>query len=292
MGYSVGSGRTISRQATGDTTNLPFVQYAARLARDNANAATNQIRFVSSLESVNSIPLAGKAVAYSFYARAGANYSGGALTTQLATGTGTDQNLLTAGYTGLAYAVNSTATLTTTWQRFTYTGTIGATATEIGMEFAWTPTGTAGVNDWVEITGIQLEVGSIPTQFSRAGATIQGELAACQRYYYRLSSPSAGYKLVATGQFFSTTAAGVPISFPVRMRVVPTAFDTTATASDYGLLTAAGGTATMSALPTADYYTTDSVSIAGTLAGSGVAGNATILFFNGSAAYLGFSAEL
>jgi hypothetical protein len=76
------------------------------------------------------------------------------------------------------------------------------------------------------------------------------------------------------------------------MRVVPTAFDTTATASDYGLLTSAGGTATMSALPTADYYTTDSVSIAGTLASGGTAGNATILFFNGSPGYLGFSAEL
>jgi hypothetical protein len=75
------------------------------------------------------------------------------------------------------------ATLTTSYQRFQGTATVNSSATELGILFIWTPTGTAGANDWVEITGVQIEVGSVATTLRKAGGTLQGELAACQRYY-------------------------------------------------------------------------------------------------------------
>jgi hypothetical protein len=75
QGYRAVAGSTVSRQVTGDTTNLPFIQYCARVQRDSGNTATNTIYLGQSLETVNSIPLAGKTVTLSFYARAGANYS-------------------------------------------------------------------------------------------------------------------------------------------------------------------------------------------------------------------------
>ena len=205
---------TVSRQVTGDTTNLPFVQYCARFQRNSGNTATGIHYFNQPIETINSIPLAGKTVTVSFYARAGANFSssGNVLTATLISGTGTDQSYLVA-WTGTATVATTNATLTTTWQRFQFTGTVATTATELTLPFQYTPTGTAGANDYYEVTGVQLEVGSIATQFSRAGATIQGELAACQRYYQRFSGSA-----VSSGFASSTSVAQFVLNHKVSLR--------------------------------------------------------------------------
>jgi hypothetical protein len=86
---------TVSRQATGDTTNLPNIQYCARVQRNSGQTGTSGLSLGSNLETVNSIPFAGKTITFSFYARAGANYSasGNVLTPSLFSGTGTDQSI-------------------------------------------------------------------------------------------------------------------------------------------------------------------------------------------------------
>ena len=225
MARRAGSGgATITRQATGDTTNLPNIQYCARVSRDSGNTATGAINFTNGFESANSIPFAGKTVTISFYARKGANYSATSslLSVVLQTGTGTDQNYW--GYTGSAVPLSATVTLTTTWQRFTQTVTLASTATELGLNFQFTPVGTAGAADYYEITGVQLELGSYATTFSRAGGTIQGELAACQRYYIRWQGQA--YEPMGFGWCWSgTTQAVVALQLPVQMRVPPTAVD-------------------------------------------------------------------
>ena len=98
---SSGAALTVSRQVTNDTTNLPFVQYCLRFQRDSGSTATAQVFLAQSFESINAIPYAGKTVTFSFYARAGANFSasGSILASRIDIGTGTDQNLLN-GYTG------------------------------------------------------------------------------------------------------------------------------------------------------------------------------------------------
>jgi hypothetical protein len=179
------AGMTISRQTTGDTTNLPFIQYCARVQRDSGNSSTNSLVINTAFETTNSIPLAGKTVTLSFYARAGANYSptSSALTYKLETGTGTDQNNLSGSFTGVATPISATATLTTTWQRFQTSATLASTATQIGLQFAAAVTGTAGANDYFEITGVMLSVGSVAQQFARAGVTLQGEYELAKRYF-------------------------------------------------------------------------------------------------------------
>jgi hypothetical protein len=184
---------SFSRQTTGDTTNLPNIQYCMRVQRANGQTATPLLALEQSFETVNSIPYAGKTVTYSFYARAGANYSSAsnALKVYVYTGTGTDQSIR-SGYTGVASPIDATATLTTTWQRFTYTGTIAATATEIALQFQYTATGTAGAADFFEVTGVQLDIGSVALPFRTNGATIQGELDACIRYFERYAASDFG----------------------------------------------------------------------------------------------------
>jgi hypothetical protein len=239
--YRGSTGGTISRQVTGDTTNLPNIQYCMRVQRDSGTTSTSFFQPVNNFESINSIPFAGKTVTYSFYARAGANYSAAsnALSGFLITGTGTDQNA-NFGYTGGATQILVSATLTTTWQRFTGTATLPATTTQIGVGFSFTPTGTAGANDYFEVTGVQVDLGTYtattaPT-FRRNGATIQGELAACQRYYYRFTNTTANPSYLGIGTYYSTTTCYIVLQWPVTMRIAPTI----ATSSQTGWLTQAG----------------------------------------------------
>jgi hypothetical protein len=216
-----GTGATVSRQTTSDSTNLPFVQYAARVQRDSGTTATNGIYLYQNFESINSIPFAGKTVTMSFYARAGANYSStsSALNVQLITGTGTDQDALLS-YTGSVSVISSTATLTTTWQRFTYTATLGATITEIGTAFYNTPVGTAGAADFFEITGVQLDIGSVALPFRTYAGTIQGETSACQRYFMKFTNTE--YEYFCTGANRNTTTNDATLPLPVTMRTEPT----------------------------------------------------------------------
>ena len=224
LGYQYGS-VTVSRQATADTTNLAFIQYCARVQRPSGQTGLNPIYLSQSLESSASIPLAGKAVTLSFYARRGSNYSSASnvLTAQIISGTGTDQNVNVGGFTGSTQVAAPNVTLTTTWQRFTTTGTVGATATQLGVVFTYTPVGTASTNDYFEITGIQLEQGSTATPFQTETGTLQGELAACQRYYQAPSLTPASL-MVYTGSSSGGFSANAYSNFtyPVVMRTTPT----------------------------------------------------------------------
>jgi hypothetical protein len=223
LGYQYGS-VTVSRQATADTTNLAFIQYCGRVQRPSGQTGLNPIYLSQSLESSASIPLAGKSVTLSFYARRGSNYSSASnvLTAQIISGTGTDQNVNVGGFTGSVQVAAPTVTLTTTWQRFTTTGTVGATATQLGVVFTYTPVGTAGTNDYFEITGVQLEAASTASDFASAsGGSPQAELAMCQRYYYRATATASGLPLSNTGGCVTTTIAQVYLLFPVTMRGNP-----------------------------------------------------------------------
>lgn len=205
------SGATLTRQSAG----LAGFQYCIRMQRNSGNTSTQALGLRYTAETADSVRFAGKQVTLSFWARKGANYSGSgnAFRATVATGTGTDQ--VVHSFTGFTYIVDQNVTLTDTWQRFTLTGTAASNITQIGLEMFHTPTGTAGANDYMEITGIQLEEGSIATPFSRYAGGIQQELAACQRYYEQ--SEICGI----IGHAYSSTQFAFNYKFNMPKRVVP-----------------------------------------------------------------------
>jgi hypothetical protein len=285
------AGTTISRQVTNDTTNLPFIQYCARVQRDSGTTGTSVNLLQNTLETINSIPYAGKTVTYSFYARKGANYSNASdnLVSAIYAGTGTDQALID-GFTGSAIVVQGTATLTTTWQRFSYTGTVASNATELGVQFNFTPSGTAGANDYYEVTGVQLDIGNVALPFRTYAGTIQGELAACQRYYYRTTATASNtYTPFGTGAPNGSTAVWCYIQFPQTFRSAAASIDF----ANIGITNFGGTTYAISAVA---FLGTRSgiqgAQIVATVTGA-TAGQFCFISSNSSATgYLGFSAEL
>lgn len=226
-----GQASTVSRQATGDTTNLPNIQYCARVQRNSGQTGAGQMSFIQPLETANTIPFAGKSITLSYYARAGANFSptSNAFNFLLYTGTGTDQNPITGGYTGGTSLATSTVNLTTTWTKYSVTTTVPTSVTELTAYAYWSATGTAGTNDYVEITGVQLEVGSVATAFQTATGTIQGELAACRRYL------PAYYVNEWAGYAYATNATLHMVNFDTPARVAPTGITSSGTFTAYAL---------------------------------------------------------
>jgi hypothetical protein len=117
--------------------------------------------------------------------------------------------------------------------RYSATGTLSSAATQIGIISQWTPSGTAGADDSLYVTGVQLEVGSTATPFQTAsGGSIQNELDMCQRYYQKSypqgTAPATASVVngIQVGKVGSNTVDNAErygsVVFPVVMRIAPT----------------------------------------------------------------------
>jgi hypothetical protein len=93
---------------------------------------------------------------------------------------------------------------------------IPSTAKSIKVLWYSSSIASAGILYW---GGMQFEAGSVPTTLVRNGATIQGELAACQRYCIVYS----GDNTIGNAPASSTTAVPrIPIATPATLRTTPT----------------------------------------------------------------------
>jgi hypothetical protein len=214
LAYNAATVNTISRQ----TASLAGFQYCARVQRNSGATSTAQQYLVQPVESVNSYYLQGKPVILSFWARKGANYSSASslLNANIETSTGTDQSYI-AAWAGSSPSAVGTVTLTTTWQKFTINSSIvPLTANQVAVSFSYIPVGTAGAADYFEITGCQLEQGSVATPFEQR--PIGTELALCQRYYYTSGTVFSGFIANNSNVF----GEGFSFQFPVTMRATPT----------------------------------------------------------------------
>ena len=145
------------------------------------------------------------------------------------------QNFGSGGSATVTGTISSTVSVTNAFARYSVTfavpslsgKTIG-TGSSLIILFK-----TPAANYTLDLWGVQLEASNTATAFQTATGTIQGELAACQRYYFRMTPGSfdAGntYGVFGSGYAYSTSACEMLINAPVQMRVRPTVLDYSST---------------------------------------------------------------
>ncbi len=191
---------------------------------------------------------------------------------------------------------------------------IPSNATEIGVVLCFTPVGTAGTNDYIAFSGIQLTRNS--TLASIASATVGYSTAALQassfdrrpfgletllqqRYYYQINESATALNIRAVCGMSTTSIANCYVGFPTQMRIAPTM---TYTAGFEASATVASSSATVcTALTTSATLTGNAASPNGVLvdcassAGFGAAGTIGFLWDIGTGSATGVlkaSAEL
>jgi hypothetical protein len=280
--------------------DAPVAGYAganyARLVSSGQSAANARTLLRYNIESGRT--LAGTDITLSFWAQAGSGTPKIAIEVGQNYGSGGSPSSQVNYYLGQA-------TLSTSWQRFSFTyslpslsgKTLGTTNdgfvqvslyVSAGTDFN-ARTGSLGIqSNTFNIWGLQVEEGSVATAFQTATGTIQGELAACQRYYIRWGG-SGAYEAIGLGTGATTTIASIYVNLPVQMRIAPTSVDY----STLGVFD--GTTITGSAVPTivSSYTGTKVVGLDATVS-SGLTVNRPyrLITNNSTSGFLGLSAEL
>ena len=239
---------------------------------------SSQPVLLQAIETKDAIQFAGKTVTLSYYVRTSASTNA---LVRLDYSTSQDVSV-----TGTWTTISSNAKATTaTYARIQNTFAVPSTAQSlrivIGSDVVLASTNI------IYVTGVQLELGSIATQFTKTGGTIQGELAACQRYYFRTTA-SASYPYVrfGMGTATATTSCALQIQLPVTMR------STVTTLGSFGLALYNSGVTAVTSLA-ADQLIGQSIAIiAGVASGLTTNGAYQLIANNQATAYLEIGAEL
>jgi hypothetical protein len=262
------SSTTVTRDT--DVPTSPYFQYSLKMVGTSDNSIIQRV------EASNSILLAGQTITFSFYAK---RTSGtGALDVRFYYPSATDNF---ASTTQIGSTVVVSASPSSSWTRYSVTAAIGTNITT-GLQILINNTGAATTF----ITGAQLELGSVATNFSRAGGTIQGELAACQRYFYRHASGIS--QAIMTAGAYSSTIVGGTVFFKSPMRTAPSL--TVPNVSSYFAFYANGTFVTASTLVLQE-ATPNSGTVYGTF-GTSTVGHAGWITCINAGAYVDFGAEL
>jgi hypothetical protein len=277
-------------------TSVPNGNSKFSLKMTHATASTSSISDYSIrqyVEGANVLALIGKTVTLSFWVRSNKTGNFG-------------YRLYPENVTGAA-DVNSTFSISAsaTWEKKTittsalfgsataFTGALTDRGLWIQLGFNANGNGQSSVasGDYIQFDQIQLEMGSVGTTFTMTGGTIQGELAACQRYFQRLvNGADSSVENFGVFQCTSSTTGVGGIQFFVPMRTAPTM--SISAAVDFQRFDASGGglqalTAVSFLQTTTRRTRTDLTWTSGT-----TAGNATFVLARDAAARLDASAEL
>jgi hypothetical protein len=211
---------TVSQQTTG-------VPAGSRYCMRVAFGSTTYSDLSTSIETANVIPLQGKTITVQIKLRRNASFVGnlsftlqksasvdaayGATWTTIATGTAANADLPTG--TGVS-----------DWYTLSYTATIPNDGTANSLRIIGGVLATQSSGAYWELAQVQLEIGNVLTPFSRAGGSIGGETALCQRYFYNINfqeTTRSVYNIIGNGFAQNTTNGYIIVTFPVSMRIAP-----------------------------------------------------------------------
>ena len=252
-----------------------------------ASTVSDSADLYQPLESSMVTPLRGQTVTFSCYLKMDSNMRSLAGAFELVADYSTSTDARASQITSIGTATIDKS-LYADWARASYTFTVPSDAVGlmVGIEPPLTADPTTSATYFV--TGAMLELGSVATPFHRNASSIEAELAACQRYYAKMTTSEAGVGLFS-GFAYSTTSALVTLQLPVAMRATPVLvlssashFSTSST-NGTGITTTAialGGTSTI----------TSRLNI--TVSSGYTAGQGTFLATASTSAVLAFNAEL
>ena len=272
-------GTTVSQQTFTPGT-APVAGYESTFfLRQTYTATGNYAALQTKLEDVRLF--AGQTITLSYWAKADATFSNTP---------SVSQNFGSGGSGGVG-TNGTTHNITTSWTRYSSVinvpsisgKTIGTSSFFMLQPILLESTGARTIDIW----GVQVEIGSVATAFKTSTGTVQGELAACQRYYYR-NGTGAGYQPMGFGLASSSTNGMIMINFPVPMRTSPASIDfSTLQVNDSTV-----GTAVSAVAYSGSEYGTMSAVINATTSGMTTYRPVKLIANNSTTGYLGFSAEL
>ena len=210
---------SVSQQSSGVPIGL---QYCARMT---LNASSSYVSMYQFLETMTVAPLWGRAVTLTAKIRRNSSFAANiqmALAKSATVDAGSGATWSSIGSVTVSNASIPTGTTSSDWYTISLTVNVPADGSANSLRIQFDPSVVSTTGDYWELTAVQLEVGSVATPFSRAGGTVQGELALCQRYYEVINpANSVGLTFggISTG---SAQAFYFPYAFSVAKRVTPT----------------------------------------------------------------------
>jgi hypothetical protein len=293
----VSSGATYSSQAFTPGIASVLGQEARNHARlvTTGQSGTSVVTILGQrIEDVTA--LAGKQITVSFYAKSASGTPSISVEIGQNFGTGGSPSAQVVGA-----AISKIAlTGSTSWTRYTATlsvpsisgKTLGtdANSSYTYVQF-WVSAGTnfnsqtdsLGIqSNTFDIWGVQVESGSTATPFRRNANSLEGELAACQRYYFRHTQNTA---FIASGISNSSSNSLVLIQAPVEMRVPPTSLD-------FSALAITNTTSYTNAASTASIDNASRLSTRISVSATGQTANQPVQLVLQTPGFLGLSAEL
>jgi hypothetical protein len=229
---------------------LPGFAVAYRMQRQVGAVGVDQVCVMQEISSQNSGALQGKVVELDFGVSLGSDFSGAGLTVMVVVGTGVNE-----GVGKLAFGVNGGGGGTSSWTGQTsivaanfspllgvvahpvVVGLIPTATEEVGVGVCYVPSGTAGANDFVDLSGLQLRIAPAMVSYASGSVVYDASQVVTPSFTWRLGNQEAFLQYayywrlnegpgldVVGGNCTSSTAlrADCFLQFPVLMNQVPT----------------------------------------------------------------------